>query len=155
MAVSPYGKVPVLAIDGVSIYESAIINEYLEETYPDKPLMPDDAYDRAQVRIWTDYAASRFVKPLYAVYRSKDPEKKSESLVELNKELAYLENHLNATSGDWFIGDMFTLADINMLPFVFGASRMEEKVLSKFPAIESWLDAFQERNSFKETLTTD
>ena len=155
LAVSPYGKVPVLAIDDVAIYESAVINEYLEEAYPEKPLMPESPYDRAQVRIWTDYAASKFVKPLYGVFRGKDPEEKSESLSQLKNELGYIEDHLNSTTGIWFVGDSLTLADINMLPFIYGASRLEEKVLSDFPAVEKWLDAFHERPSFKETLTTD
>lgn len=146
---------PVLAIDGDSIYESAVINEYLEEAYPDNPLMPESPYDRAQVRIWTDYAASKFVKPLYGVFRAKDPEKKSESLSELKKELAYIENHLNSIEGIWFVGDSFTLADINMLPFIYGAGHLEEKVLTEFPAVQKWLDAFNERPSFKETLTID
>ncbi|SVB10085.1 uncharacterized protein METZ01_LOCUS162939, partial [marine metagenome] len=35
--ISPYGKVPLLRNDGVTIYESAIINEYLDETFPDPP----------------------------------------------------------------------------------------------------------------------
>ena len=38
-SVSPYGKVPVLSHEGNTIYESAIINEYLDEVFPDTPLI--------------------------------------------------------------------------------------------------------------------
>jgi len=147
--------VPVLAIDDVSIYESAVINEYLEEAYPDKKLMPDSPFDRAQVRIWTDYAASKFVKPLYGIFRSKEPEKEKEARTELDKELAYLESHFSSKEGPWFVGDMFTLADINMLPFIYGASKLEGEVLSGYPGIKTWLASFEERTSFKETLSTE
>jgi glutathione S-transferase len=43
LAVSPYGKVPALVHDRETIYESAIINEYLDEAFPDPPLMPSGA----------------------------------------------------------------------------------------------------------------
>jgi glutathione S-transferase len=45
--------VPTLDHDGVAIQESNVINEYLDEQFPDPPLMPRDAFGRAQVRLWT------------------------------------------------------------------------------------------------------
>ena len=43
---NPYGKVPVLDDDGLVIYESAVIDEYLEEKYPAVRLMPSDLGER-------------------------------------------------------------------------------------------------------------
>src|SRR5262245_24277899 len=57
--ISPYGKVPVLLDDETRVYESAIINEYLDEAYPAPPLMPKEPARRAYVRIWIDFANSR------------------------------------------------------------------------------------------------
>ena len=56
---NPYGKVPVLVDGDAVIYESAIINEYLDEKYPDIPLMPADPCQRARIRIWIDYCNTR------------------------------------------------------------------------------------------------
>src|SRR3954466_10529152 len=48
---SPLGKVPILELDGGRrIAESEVICEYLEEAYPQKPLLPKDPYERAKVR---------------------------------------------------------------------------------------------------------
>jgi glutathione S-transferase len=47
---SPMGKVPYLEIDGARIRESAVILEYLEDAYPQKPLLPRDPLERARVR---------------------------------------------------------------------------------------------------------
>ncbi len=47
---NPAGKVPVLKIDGMVMSESAAICEYLEEAYPDMPLMPKDPVGRYEVR---------------------------------------------------------------------------------------------------------
>ena len=47
---SPMGKVPYLEIDGQFLCESQVICEYLEDRYPEKPLYPSDALERARVR---------------------------------------------------------------------------------------------------------
>ncbi|MFM9971121.1 MAG: glutathione S-transferase family protein [Burkholderiales bacterium] len=50
---NPKGVVPTLIHDGFVVCESVIINEYLDEAFPYKPLMPADAQGRARVRHWT------------------------------------------------------------------------------------------------------
>ena len=51
LARSPIGKVPFLELeDGRRLAESEVIAEYLEEAYPQKPLLPKDPYERAKVR---------------------------------------------------------------------------------------------------------
>lgn len=50
LARSPMGKVPVLEVDGTTLTESQVILEYLEDAYPDTPLLPKDALARAKVR---------------------------------------------------------------------------------------------------------
>ena len=50
LALSPMGKVPYAEVDGARLCESAVILEYLEEAYPQKPLLPKDPLARAKVR---------------------------------------------------------------------------------------------------------
>jgi len=61
LAVSPYGKVPALVHDGATIYESAIINEYLDEIFEHPRLMPPAPVPRAKLRIWIDYCDDYFI----------------------------------------------------------------------------------------------
>ena len=53
LALNPKGVVPVLTHDGFVIPESSVICEYLEDAFPDRPLLPLTARGRAQVRFWT------------------------------------------------------------------------------------------------------
>lgn len=56
--ISPYGKVPAIKHGYKRVWESAIINEYLDEVFPEPPLLPANAIDKAQARIWIDFAVS-------------------------------------------------------------------------------------------------
>ena len=55
LEVSPYSKVPVIRHQGRVVYESAIINEYLDEVFPTPEMMPAGARARATARIWIDF----------------------------------------------------------------------------------------------------
>src|SRR5919206_4104104 len=53
---SPTGKVPVIVVDGESIYESNVVNQYLDEVTGEPRLMPEDPKLRAHARIWMAFA---------------------------------------------------------------------------------------------------
>ncbi|MEZ4452687.1 MAG: glutathione S-transferase family protein [Nannocystaceae bacterium] len=55
LAIHPRGQVPALVVDGQAITEASIINEYLEERFPERPLLPADPRRRAAIRGWTKY----------------------------------------------------------------------------------------------------
>jgi len=52
-AINPNLKVPALVHDGVPVIESTVINEYLDDRFPETPLKPTDAHARARMRLWT------------------------------------------------------------------------------------------------------
>lgn len=71
LAINPSGQVPTLVVDGQPLYEASIINEFLEETFPEKPLMPPDATLRARIRAFTKYVdASPTVEIATPTYRA-------------------------------------------------------------------------------------
>lgn len=55
LAINPNGVVPALMHDGRPIHESSVICEYLDDCFPDPPLRPDDAFDRATMRNFVRY----------------------------------------------------------------------------------------------------
>src|SRR5215210_2659416 len=67
LSVSPYDKVPVLRVNGTSLYESNIVNEYLDEVYDSPKLMPENPEEKASVRSWMTFAGDYFFPSVYRV----------------------------------------------------------------------------------------
>lgn len=63
-AINPQGTVPVLVHGDRIVTESTVINEYLDEVFPEVPLRPADPWERAQMRIWTKYVDEYFCPAL-------------------------------------------------------------------------------------------
>ncbi|MEA3105678.1 MAG: glutathione S-transferase [Gammaproteobacteria bacterium] len=61
---NPNGQVPVLVHDGVVITESTVINEYLEDAFPDVPLRPKSLTERARMRVWSKFVDEYFCPAL-------------------------------------------------------------------------------------------
>ena len=55
LAINPNGVVPALVHDGKTIIDSSVINEYLEDVFPDRPLRPRDPFELAHMRAWRQF----------------------------------------------------------------------------------------------------
>ena len=72
---NPTGLVPTLIHDGKAIYESNVINEYIEAVFPNPPLAPKDPWGQAQMRMWFAFE-NDFAKPFRdAVYETMGKER--------------------------------------------------------------------------------
>jgi len=143
---NPYGKVPVVEDGGTVVYESAIIDEYLEEKYPAVPLMPKDLGERARVRIWVDYCNTRlqraggFVAHDYKVEQSK---------AEIVEYLKFIEDHMR---GREYIAGDYSLADITFIPFFTRLDRYQTTLGEDLPNVKSWVKRLLDRPAVRETL---
>ncbi|MBT3990655.1 MAG: glutathione S-transferase family protein [Rhodospirillaceae bacterium] len=68
---NPKGVVPTLDHDGKVIIESNIIIEYLDDTFPEIPLKPEDTYERAKMRLWMDVAEFQIHKNINVISYNK------------------------------------------------------------------------------------
>jgi glutathione S-transferase len=116
--VSPYGKVPSIRHDGRIVYESAIINEYLDEVFPAPALMPTDSHVRATARIWVDYGNTRFNVASFNLLRENDTANQNTLRTELDASLKFMEEGMaKLGGGPYWLGTELSLVDYSYYPF--------------------------------------
>jgi glutathione S-transferase len=133
------GRVPVLEEEAWVLPESSVILEYLDERYPEPPLLPADAGDRALARVLI-FRHDDFTKPYYALRREEDGAADT-----FDRELAKIDDLLERQQ--WLTGAAFGLADIAYVPWVLRARDMLGVDLDRFPALVDWLERMLERPS--------
>jgi glutathione S-transferase len=146
LELNPYAKVPVLVDAGVVIYESAIIDEYLEEKFPQIPLMPQELGQRARVRIWIDFCNSRLQAAGSEVVHGGDPEK---ARIKLTEHLQTLDKQL--TGRNYIAGD-YSLADITFIPFLVRRQRYGVEIDDTLPNLKQWMKRLLDRPAVSSTL---
>ena len=159
LAVSPYGKVPVIVDDGQTIYESAIINEYLDEKYISIPMMPEEPVERAKARIWMDYCTNKYLtlsRKLLVDHgneelQTENKKKMKESLIYIEKEC--FEKNAN---GPFWLGNKISLVALHYAPFFERFGAFKELFGVEWPEecikISDWWSAIQKRDSYKMTV---
>ena len=154
--VSPYSKVPVLKVGDEVIYESAIINEYIEEAYPEPALMPSDPVRRAQARAWIDFCNTRLVGAFYDVLSAKDAAARAEAGDKLTGHFRRMEDGMTRLGADpYWLGDAVSLVDIAYYPHFERLGALTHyrgiDVPDDCPRLAAWQAAMRERPSVKAT----
>lgn len=142
---NPLGRVPVLEEEAFVLPESAVINEYLEERYPEPPLWPADPADRAAGRLLVE-RFDRLSRPYYALRRGDE-----DARARLGEELAKLDATL--TGRPFLTGREFGLADAAYLPWILRSETMLSVELDPYPALAEWLARTGERASVAAETT--
>ena len=135
-----------MLVDGDAVvYESAIINEYLEEKYPAVPLMPKDLLSRSRVRIWVDYCNTRLQRAGGNIAHDYEVEK---SKGELQQYLATLNKEMEGR--EYIVGD-YSLADITYIPFFVRQERYQATIDNRLPHLKAWMDRLLSRPTVQAT----
>jgi glutathione S-transferase len=157
--ISPYGKVPLIRHGGGTVYESGIINQYLDEAFPDPPLLPATPIGRARARIWMDYCETRFLPAANAVVAAgSDPAKRGAAVAGFSDVLRFIEHEAFgplSAAGPYFFGAGVSLVDIHYSPFFERFGTYVELGGAEWPdecrRLRHWFEAMQARPSFTAT----
>ncbi|MBV1857873.1 MAG: glutathione S-transferase family protein [Nannocystaceae bacterium] len=149
---SPTGKVPLLKTDGVVLFESLVIVEYLDEI-TGGALSPSDPRRRARNRSWRTYAMA-LLDAMFGVMIAKDESGFAAASADVEQRYARLESELG--EGPYFEGADLSLADLCFAP-AFVRQRLVDStwgfdVLQKFPRVDAWAWAVLERPSVRDSL---
>jgi stringent starvation protein A len=143
-AKNPLGRVPVLEEDTFVLAESAVIDEYLNERYPEPPLWPADPAARALGRMLV-FRFDELSRPYYALRRGDDDARER-----LDAVLATLAAALQEQP--FLSGLELGLADIAYIPWILRARDRMDVDLEPFPALSEWVNRLAERPSIAAEL---
>jgi glutathione S-transferase len=153
LAVSPTGKVPMVVVDGDSLYESNVVNQYLDEVTNEPRLMPEDPKRRAYARIWMSFADTDFFPAVFVASvgreRGFSEDQISEAFEKLKTALGKLEGQLKDRD---YLADEFSLADIAHAGNFVRLRELEtrgEVSLEEYPNVTAWIQRIESRESYK------
>jgi glutathione S-transferase len=141
---NPLGRVPILEEDSFVLPESAVINEYLDERYPEPALWPADAAERAFGRLLV-FRFDQLSKPYYALRREEEGARER-----LDAELTKLNAVLDAQP--YLSGREYGLADIDYVPWILRARDRMGVDIGKFAALSGWVERLSERPAIAAEL---
>ncbi|KAH7573115.1 hypothetical protein JRO89_XS03G0071500 [Xanthoceras sorbifolium] len=149
-------QIPVLVHAGKPICESMIIIEYIEEMWPDTPLLPTDHYKRAIARFWIKFADDKALSVLRRTLYTTG-EELEKAIKECLEILEIVEEH-GLEDKKYFNGEKIGMVDIAFGSILYWLGVNEEvlgvKLLEphKFPRLHKWFHSFQEVPVIKENL---
>ncbi len=163
LALSPFGKVPVLEHGGAVIYETAAIVRYIDETFPGPSLQPGDPLHRARMgqimglidayayrTLVGEIVMQRLVLPVLGRRTSAQVVRKA--VPAMRQSLRALEDL--AADDAWLCGDAISLADLHLAPiFHFFAETPEgRRILPTLPKLGLWWSVMRERDCMQRTV---
>jgi len=155
MAASPRGEVPVLQHDDVSIYDSAVIGAYIDECWPEPPLLPQDPLERARIRLLEDAMDTHFEANTWALGEIRVFGRATGT--EADRLCAFAEQEIQSwyrwleprlSESGWFNGTAYGWGDICVLPFINGAARSDIVPETGSP-LADWLTRVNERKDVR------
>ena len=152
LKIHPFGQVPALDDEGFILYDSTIINEYLEDEYPYPPLLPKDSEGRARARLMEDFRDHHFNPSFVEIFHEvRKPEGERDlklierAKTEITKCFIRIEKELQGR--EYFAGS-FSLGDIAYMPNFDLLERFNVPVDPKHKNTVAWMARLKARPSF-------
>jgi len=151
LSVSPRRQAPVLVCDDMAVFDSTIILEFIEDSWPERPLLPQDAALRANARMVEDVCDTTYDAINWSVMVAAE-RADSGSAQTINRKAASQVNEINGwldsrlDSDGWFGGLGTLWTDICVYPFVNAAASQGNKP-KPGSKLEAWLHRMRGRAS--------
>ena len=155
LKISPFGKVPVLKTGRHVLFESAVINEYLDEINP--PLMhPIEPLDKAHNRAWIEFS-SQLNMDLFHWAIATDQDAHDKAYERLMNNLSKVESQVD--DEPFFNGDDFMLVDAAYAPFFMRldivSAGLDKDLLKAYPKCQAWQNAMKVKESVMKSVPAD
>lgn len=153
---NPAGKVPVLVDGDMVLTESAAIQLYLAEKFPESGLIPENIADRAQMYRWIFFLVTEIEQPLWRIARNtviypeerRIPADIENATRDCKEMLAVLENHMQGR--EYLVGDRLSVADLNAA-YTLDWAR-EAGTLTDAPVLRAYVEKMYARPKAPTTI---
>jgi glutathione S-transferase len=158
LKIHPFGQIPALDDEGFVIYDSTVINEYLEDEYPYPPLMPGDSEGRARARLMEDFRDTHFNPYFVQILQEtrkpegeRDEQRIQNAKAEITKGLDRIESELQDRE---YLAGPFSLADVAFMSNLELLDRFSIPVdANKYKRTVALIDRLKARPSFAASAT--
>ena len=151
MDLNPYHSVPTLIDRDLTLYDSRVIVEYLDERFPHPPLMPVDPVTRAQVRL----ALFRIETDWYSI--AEEAENSNDGKLGTKSRKMLRESILQSAelfgARPYFLSEEFSLVDCTIAPLLWRLPVYGVDLGPDSEAIDAYMNRVFARRSFQESLT--
>ncbi len=150
---NPYNSLPTLVDRDLSLYESKVIMEYLDERFPHPPLLPVYPVARAQSRLWM-YRLERDWAPLVdKIFTSSDAKEIAQARKDLKDSLLGIAPIF--AEMPFFMSDEFTIVDCCLGPILWRLELMQIALPNsrQVQPLKQYMERLFNRESFQQSLT--
>lgn len=151
---NPYGQVPILVERDLVLYESNIINEYIDERFPHPQLMPADPVMRARTRLFLyNFEKELFVHVCALEDRSAKPDDKKmvQARQSIRDRLAQLAPML--LKNKYMLGDEFSMLDVAVAPLLWRLDHYGIELPKNAAPLQKYAERIFSRPAYIEALT--
>jgi glutathione S-transferase len=163
--INPLGKIPTLQDGDLTICDSTVICEYLEDAHPEPPIYPRDSANKARARWYEEIGGTRvaelaagiffqrFMRPL--VLKQETDEELVAKIInkQLPPVLDYLESQVPA---EGFLFGTFMIADLGLVsPFVNAGYAGYEVDATRWPALAAFIERVKAYPIVSEVLAAE
>ncbi len=148
---TPYGKTPIIRHGEVVVYNTLLINEYIDDTFAGSSLMPSSPAMRAEAKMWMHYCDDELIPSLSRVFRLNEIE--GEAVEQAVSAFAYFANKVEIRTDrltPYYFGCEIGLIDLAFYTF-FSLISTEPAVMRKMiqgkPRVRDWMEAIRNRES--------
>ena len=147
---NPYNRTPVLVERDLILYESNIINEYIDDRFPHPQLMPSDPISKSRARLFLFRFENEIFSNIDFLEKGTD---KQNSNAKISVRDSLLQIAPVFSKQNYILGDEFTILDVTLAPLLWRLDHYGIKLPKSAAPLLKYAERIFSRSSFIDSLT--
>ena len=148
---NPYGQVPILVERDLVLYESNIINEYIDERFPHPQLMPADPVMRARARLFLFNFERELFSQVQLLEANNNPKAMEKARAAIRDRLTQLAPLM--LKNKYMLGEEFSMLDVALAPLLWRLDHYGIELPKTAAPLQKYAERIFSRPAYIEALT--